>query len=81
MTLIVIQNIKTTKKSINTKTKRFQYDLEQKSEISEFLILPYGQDRKLGNVGNFYFFFKFIFYFYFISLLLQILTVVVTQDI
>ena len=38
------------------KTGRFRYDLKEKikiSEISEFSILPYTQDRKLGNLGNF----------------------------
>ena len=38
------------------KTERFWYDLKEKrkiSEISEFSILPYTQDRKLGNLGNF----------------------------
>ena len=32
--------------------------LEEKkkiSEVSEFSILPYTQNRKLGNLGNFYF--------------------------
>ena len=38
------------------KTERFRYDLKEKikiSEISEFSILPYTQDRKLGNLENF----------------------------
>ena len=38
------------------KTERLRYDLKEKikiSEISEFSILPYTQDRKLGNLGNF----------------------------
>ena len=38
------------------KTERFQYDLKEKikiSEIFEFSILPYTQDQKLGNLGNF----------------------------
>ena len=38
------------------KAERFQNDLKEKikiSEISQFLILPYSQDRKLGNLGNF----------------------------
>ena len=36
------------------KTERFRYDLkeEKNSEISEFSILPYTQDWKLGNLGN-----------------------------
>ena len=33
MTLIVIQDLKAPKKSIATKTKRFQYDLEQKEKF------------------------------------------------
>ena len=40
------------------KTERFQYDLKEKiqiSEVSEFLILLYTQNRKLGNLGKFYF--------------------------
>ena len=37
MTLIVIQDLKAPKKSIATKTKRFQYDLDQKEK---FLRLP-----------------------------------------
>ena len=39
------------------KTEIFRYDLKEKikiSEISEFSILPYTQDRKLGNLGNFF---------------------------
>ena len=36
------------------KTKSFWYDLKEKmSEISKFLIWPYTQDRKLGNLRNF----------------------------
>ena len=38
------------------KAGRFQNDLKEKikiSEISQFLILPYTQNRKLGNLGNF----------------------------
>ena len=38
------------------KTERFQYDLKEKiqiSEVSEFLILLYTQNRKLGNLGKF----------------------------
>ena len=58
MTLIVIEDLKTPKKSIETKTERFQYDLEQIrkiSEISEFSILLYTQDRKHGNLGKYSF--------------------------
>ena len=38
------------------KTESFQYDLKEKrkiSQISELWILPYTQDRKLGNLENF----------------------------
>ena len=38
------------------KTDRFWYDLKEKikiSEICEFLIFPFTQGRKLGNLGNF----------------------------
>ena len=38
------------------KTEKFLYDLKEKikiSEISKFSILPYTQDRKLRNLGNF----------------------------
>ena len=37
------------------KTEKFRYDLKEKrkiSEISESSILPYTQDRKLGNLGK-----------------------------
>ena len=37
------------------KTEKFRYDLKEKrkiSEISECSILPYTQDRKLGNLGK-----------------------------
>ena len=37
------------------KAKRSQYGLRRKmniSEVSEFLILPYTQNRKLGNLGR-----------------------------
>ena len=40
------------------KTEKFRYDLKEKlkiSEISEFLILLYTQNQKLGNIGKFYF--------------------------
>ena len=50
------------------KTKRSRYGLRRKkiSEVSEFLILPYTQNRNLGNPE--------------ICLFLQILTVVINQD-
>ena len=36
MTLIVIQDLKTPKKSNETKAKMFQYDLEQKGKFPRF---------------------------------------------
>ena len=56
MKLIVIQDLKTPKQSTETKTKRFQYDLEQKAKFPRFpsfRFCPITQDRKLGNLGNF----------------------------
>ena len=41
MTLIVIQDLKTPKKSIETKPKSFQYDLEQKGQFPRFLIFQF----------------------------------------
>ena len=44
------------------KTEIFRYDLKEKikiSEISEFSILPYTQNRKLGNLGKFCFIWLF----------------------
>ena len=38
------------------KTETSRYDLKEKikiSEVSRFSILPYTQDRELGNLGNF----------------------------
>ena len=58
MTLIAIQDLKTLKKSTEAKTKRSRYDLKEIIkifEISEFSILRYTQDRKLGHLGNFSF--------------------------
>ena len=40
------------------KTEKFRYDLKKKikiSEVSEFSILLYTQNGKLGNLGKFYF--------------------------
>ena len=54
MILVVTQDLKP-KKWTETKIKRSQYGLKRKiniSEVSEFLILPYTQNRKLGNLGN-----------------------------
>ena len=36
MTLIIIQDLKIPKNSIETKTKRFQYDLEEKGKFPRF---------------------------------------------
>ena len=54
---------KNTRKWNETKSKRFRYDLEYKtkiSEISEFSILIYTQNWKLGNLGKFCFIELFI---------------------
>ena len=56
LTVIITQDLKTTKIWTEQKTESFPYKLKQKikiSEIFEFLILPYTQDRKPGNLGNF----------------------------
>ena len=66
MTLIIIQDLKITKKSIETKTKRFQYDLEQKGKFPRFSSFRFCPIPKIENSGILE-----------ISLLLQILTVVV----
>ena len=66
MTLIAIQDLKTQKKSTETKTKRFQYDLEQKGKFPRFSGFRFCPIPKIENseISE-------------ISLLLQILTVVV----
>ena len=66
MTLIAIQDLKTQKKSTETKTKRFQYDLEQKEKFPRFSGFRFCPIPKIENseISE-------------ISLLLQILTVVV----
>ena len=67
--LIVIQDLKMPKKSTETKTKRFQYDLGQKEQFLKFLsfwFCPIPKNKKS----------KFLE----ISVLLKILEVVVAQD-
>ena len=49
MALAVIQDLKTTKKSIDTKTKRFQYDLEQKGKCLRFLSFWFCPRAKIEN--------------------------------
>ena len=56
LTVVMTQDLKTTKIWTEQKTERFQYGLKGKvkiSKISEFSILPYTQDQKLGNLRNF----------------------------
>ena len=59
LTVVAInQDLKTTKIWTEWKTERFRYNLKEKikiSEISKFSILLYTQNRKLGNLGKFYF--------------------------
>ena len=55
LTLLEIQDLKAPK---NLWIYKCRYNLEQKkkiSEVSEFSILPYTQDRKLGNLRKFSF--------------------------
>ena len=49
MTLIVIQYLKAPKKSIETKTKRFQYDLEQKGKFPRFPSFRFCSTPKIEN--------------------------------
>ena len=49
MTLIVIQYLKAPKKSIETKTKRFQYDLEQKGKFPRFPSFRFCSIPKIEN--------------------------------
>ena len=54
LTLVVTQDLKQ-KWWTETKTKKLQYSLRRKmniSEVSECSILPYSQNRKLRNLGN-----------------------------
>ena len=69
MTLFEIQDLKTPKKSTKTRTKRFQYDLEQKGKFPRFPSFQFFPISKIENLEISK-----------ISLLLQILTVAVTQD-
>ena len=59
------QNLKTEKNDLKEKTLTLTLRKIPISEVSEFLILPYTQNEKFGNLGKFFFFFKF-FNFYFI---------------
>ena len=54
LTLVVTQDLKQ-KKWTETKTEKLKNGLRRKmniSEVSEFSILPYSQNRKLGNLRN-----------------------------
>ena len=58
LTVVINQDLKSTKIWTERKTERFRYDLKEKikmSEVSEFSILLYTQNRKLGNLGECYF--------------------------
>ena len=62
MTLIVIQDLKTLKKSIEIKTKRFQYDLEQRGKFPTFPSFRFcsnTHDRKYENLRKFSFHLNF----------------------
>ena len=49
MTPTVIQDLKTPKRSIETKTKRFQYDLEQKGKFLTLLSFRFCSIPKIEN--------------------------------
>ena len=49
MKLIVIQDLKTPKQSTETKTKRFQYDLEQKAKFPRFPSFRFCPIPKIEN--------------------------------
>ena len=49
MTLIVIQDLKTPKKLIELKTKRFQYDLEQNGKFPRFPSFRFCSIPKIEN--------------------------------
>ena len=49
MTLIIIQDLKIPKKSMETKTKRFQYDLEQKGKFPRFPSFRFCSIPKIEN--------------------------------
>ena len=56
LTVVITQDLKTSKIWTERKTGGFRYELKEKikiSEISEFSILTYTQDGKLWNFGNF----------------------------
>ena len=58
LTVVINQDLKATKIWTERKTERFRYDSKEKiriSEVSDFSILLYTQNRKLGNLGKFYF--------------------------
>ena len=58
LTVVIHQDLKSTKIWTERKIERFRYDLKEKikmSGVSEFSILLYTQNRKLGNLGEFYF--------------------------
>ena len=59
MTLIVIQDLKTPKKSVETKTKIWFRKKRKISDISEFSILLYTHDRNLGKLRKFSFHLNF----------------------
>ena len=48
-TLIIIQDLKIPRKSIETKTNRFQYDLEQKGKFPRFPIFRFCSILKMEN--------------------------------
>ena len=50
MKLIVIQDLKTPKQSTETKTKRFQYDLEQKGKFPRFPSFRFCPIPKIENL-------------------------------
>ena len=49
MTLIVLQDLKTPKKPIETKTKRLQYDLEQKGKFPRIPSFRFCSILKIEN--------------------------------
>ena len=56
LTVVINQDLKTAKIWPEQKTERFRYDLQENikiSEVSEFSILLYTQNWKLGNFGKF----------------------------
>ena len=66
LTVVINQDLKTTKIWTERKIERLRYDLKEKmkiSEVSEFSILLYTHNRKLRNLGKFYFSSIWNFYF------------------